>query len=631
MKKFRCPQKIIYYKMGLWDLLKEILQVSQSRRIFYHSLSLNVKTIFKFSVLKKICRQDFKQYYPPKYISEYSGAFFLIENTTIRLTERYFAQEMKAFRKSTKSYRKFYRSDRIDIFSKFLIQQKIREYLRFYYQIKRSDEKVTIVVPRFHLYIFIMNEKPFENLRSVPVIFLQISCVYYILFGFQKLISCLCSNLRILILTKYCLKDGVKKTYKLCIRGHNPKREGLLRNDFLIDGTSIKKEDTGFLIEGNQSNHRNNMVNYCKINKFSYIVLNNIRLPTRYLGRMIKGHIVLPVKAFFLYLKHRDPDKFNAQLDISRIILRSKYELFLLNFNIGIFLSFHSAGNEMLIAPILCERYKSKFGIYNFGTTVSWGRWAPYCYQTADYYFSWGRAILSPYRSTCRLKKEVFTGFWAKQEYERIYSKRDKIKRKVFSEKITDRVVTFYDIPYLFMRSTFKAEFLYDFYKCALKCSEIEGITVILKMKSKLNVNGARYPESIRKKFENLWAIIKDRNNIHIFDTAEFDPLEMVAISEVNVTIELGSPSTIALILGEAGLFYNKLYDYSEHILYPKYFNKVIFDDEDKLLYVIKKHLEGEIDLKSSVEKKDLEGYDHSVTTNGLSLFRKTINQISDI
>lgn len=619
MSKTKNSEKIISYEMGVAALLKVLLMKLRRESIYYYDISPSsflLKILFGISFIRKGITSIVRQYIPSKYISEYEGAFFLIENMTVDLTISFFNDKRISDMKVVRAYKNHYGTDRIDMVVKYFIQNKIRSFLRFYYQVKRFEDNITVIVPESELYRYILEKNPFSDLKPTRIAFSGLKALH-ILYGIELFAASFFEMLSTLLRQKYTFHKFNRREYKICMRAHIPKSEGLLRNDFLINGKDIKSGEVLFFIDAGEEGHRKKMSEYYEQNGYHYTALEDLRIPVSVLSHIIKDYLMLPFRIFMLYLLERQFHVFNALLTFSRIALRIKYELLFYYYDFRMMIMFHSAGSEMVIAPVLCRRYDSKFAIYNFGSTVSWGRWSPYAFQTADYYFTWGDKIISLYRPTCEFGEIVKAGFWGKEEYIKICAMRDELKRKIAGGRDGSHIITFYDLPYFYERSTFTAWHLYNFYNAALRCSEFDNVTVILKMKSRYNINGARYPSDIKSLFDKLWREIGEKSNIIILDTSDYDPLHIIAVSDINVTLELSSPSTIALICGEAGLFYNVVYDYASHSLYPKYFGRLIFDDIDKLVDIIGKHLRREIDLKNLVEDADLRGYDEYRDSEG--------------
>ncbi|MBT6229418.1 MAG: hypothetical protein HOI47_22465, partial [Candidatus Scalindua sp.] len=91
-------------------------------RIYYYdisSFSIMLNTLFNIPLAKKGIDLLIKQYTPSKYISEYEGAFFLIENNTVDLTNSFFCDMRISDSIAVKTYKKHYSTNRIDTVAKF--------------------------------------------------------------------------------------------------------------------------------------------------------------------------------------------------------------------------------------------------------------------------------------------------------------------------------------------------------------------------------------------------------------------------------------------------------------------------------------------------------------------------------
>ena len=629
MSKPGDTKQVIFYQMGMWGLLRGLLMKFGGRSAYYYDLSsfsIILNVLFNIPLVKKGMDSLIKQHTPPKYISEYEGAFFLIENNTVDLTHSFFCDMRISDSIAVKTYTDYYGTNRIDTVAKFFIQDKIRNFLRFYFQVIHSNENITVIIPENELYRYILEKNPFKDLEKVSVVFSGFK-IFRLLNGFELFLATLSGACISLFKQKYTFSRVKKQKHRVCMRAHFPKKEGLLRNDFLIDGKDILADDVLFYVDGEADEHVNEMTEFYRKNNYNYTVLKDLEVPVSYLPTIIADYILLPSKIFFGYLIEKKWVSFNVLLAFSRAAMKTKYEILYYYYEIGMLILFHSGGSEMVIAPVLSARHQSKIGIYNFGSTVSWGRWAPYAFQTADCYFAWGEKIVSLYIPTCKFDEIIKAGFWGKEEYLKIFSKRNELKKEIVGENEKNSVITFYDLPYMYKRSTFRAKHLLDFYSTALACSKLDDVTVILKMKNRYNINDAKYPESIKPLFKKLWEEIEGSRNIIIIDTSNYDPLHIIAVSDINVTLELSSPSTIALICGEVGIFYNVVFDFANHSLYPEYLDKLIFNDTDKMVNAIKKHLRNEINFKAIAKDVNLEDYDEHRDDKGLTRLIQAVRE----
>jgi hypothetical protein len=187
------------------------------------------------------------------------------------------------------------------------------------------------------------------------------------------------------------------------------------------------------------------------------------------------------------------------------------------------------------------------------------------------------------------------------------------------------RLVVFYDIPCFPDRSLFTARLLRDFYRAALACADLGDTAVILKMKERHNENLAIYPPEVREGFRAIWSAITSRPNVRVSVTTEWDPLQMIAASDADVTLELSTPSTIALLCGKPGFFFNTVEEYVYHPLFSKYKRRPIFDNAEALVQEIRCYLDGGDRAAPLVEAGDLDGYNAGGDDGGLERFRAEV------
>lgn len=617
-------QKKVIYLLDVPFFLRHSLFAKSRQDLYYYGLSTGMKVLLRFLDKIIFIKTRIQPYVPNLYLSEYTDAFFRIERLTVDLTEKIFKESGADQYVMTKVYAKHYKTDKTGIVIKYLIQERVRNFLRCLYNLQQSSEGYFLIAPDNALYKFIVNQSPFEDLKRIVIIFGSRSGrkVYKSLY----FLFILASNMVYILRQRYVFVLRPREFAPVCMRVHTPKSEGLLRSDFIIDGKDITKRDILFMVESDDGKWGKAKAEYVQQNHYRNIILNKASVPFSKIGEMIFEYLGLPSMLWLASFKDKDDCLLDFLLGLNHAATNFRYEQLFLNYQIRIMYSPHSAGVEMILLPLMCSKYGSKFAVYNFGVTVSTRQWAPYCFQFADYYFVWGKNILLPYEKTCRYDNVILVGFWGKEEYRKISFKKDELKQRILRTR--GRVVCFYDVPYFYQRSTFPARYLLDFYKAALECSVLPDVSVIIKMKSRINIDGAIYPEGVKIKFKELWQIIQQRGNIVIVDTAEYDPLHILAISDINVSFEFGTPSLMALICGKPGIFYNVLFNYSFFSFYPKYFNKIIFDNVGHLVEAVKKHLNKEIDLATTVESKDLEGFDAYQDEKGLLRYRETLKNI---
>jgi hypothetical protein len=558
-----------------------------------------------------------------KTVSEYEGAFYQVQHETVRLTQEYYTMERVEETKILKLYNRHYRTTKLGSVVKFLLQREIKQFLVWLYRHARESQPGRIlVVPDDPLYRFLVRQVAFAHQVRWPIEFRGAS-------GFGRaawvrgVVKCWMHFGRMIARQGVCLRVDHVRSYPIGFRAHSPRREGLLRTDFLIDGGEITPDRVLFFLEDGTTAYGKAMCEVLRAGGYRYVVLNELRYPIRSLPRMVMECLWLPL---WVGLRSLVSDGRAARVaplltSISYLMAVSRVDLLLDHCRFRVLFSFHSASYEPLISPILCQRRKCQFALYNFGITAFQAPYADYAFQNAHVFFSWGADIMNVYRETHHFDEIVNTGFWGFPEYRKALAEREKL-RVALGVNPGKRVVVFYDIPYFTERSSFTAVALYDFYRAAIACANLDDTVVILKMKNRHNENLAIYPSALREGFQKVWQEIRSRPNMTSSVTLDWDPLQMIAVSDANASLELSTPSTIALLCGKAGFFFNTVEEYVYHPLFPKYKGQLIFDDMDALVEAIKRYLDRGDNGTPLVEPGDLDGYNAGGDEAGLERFR---------
>jgi hypothetical protein len=623
---------ILIKELTLRGLLLSLLLRENKEGVYYYEVkSKPLNMLNRFSFFKRIQSRYFKPFQFNQTVSEYNGAFYQIEELSIIITKEYFDYHNLSNRLTTRIYRRYYSTDKFSSIIKSGIEYSVKRYLKFLFLLSKNDKHFDkIIFDKSALSRFIAEQDPFSFLRNRRVYWTR-----QLLPNFIKntliMVQYTLNVIRFMIGLKYTTSVNRYNHFKIGVLQHIISEEGLLRSDFLIDNISITSHDCLFLLRGSKDSNTLRAKEFFHGKGYNYAVLDELKVPIIHVPGLIFDYFVLPFYCFFFSFFEGKASPYPILLgNFSLMVLKSRFELLFYNYNLKLVLFFHSGDQELMAAPIIAKRYKAKTAIYNFGTTISRSRYSTYAFQNHDIYFAWGEAVTSLYKGYHSFDTVENLGFWGKKEYQRFFEHREELKSKLAGLNSSHRIVTFYDIPYFSERSSFTARSLLDFHRAALRCSYLEGIAVIIKMKSFFNVKEANFPLEIRKAFDQQWKEIINRDNIYLLEKEEWDPLQVIAISDVNVTLDISSPSTIALICGRLGLFYNTVEDYVHHPLYPKYRDILIFNDIEKLLNRISQYIFNGVKANNLIDDKDLECFDTYRDDKGLERFRRVVLSYSN-
>ena len=114
---------------------------------------------------------------------------------------------------------------------------------------------------------------------------------------------------------------------------------------------------------------------------------------------------------------------------------------------------------------------------------------------------------------------------------------------------------------------------------------ETPNVIGLLKPKFGDKLRRSKLSDKGKKIFNNIRQRCLESGRLYIIDDpAEVGVTEVIAISDINITMGMASPSTIALLCGKTGLYYDTTgNDY--HPFTKKYRNKVVFDNKRDAFY----------------------------------------------
>jgi hypothetical protein len=117
-------------------------------------------------------------------------------------------------------------------------------------------------------------------------------------------------------------------------------------------------------------------------------------------------------------------------------------------------------------------------------------------------------------------------------------------------------------------------------------------------------------------------------NNFIYLDPRKYCVEEAIAISDVCITLAASSPSTIALICGKNGLYFDDSGN-KNHPFAKKYENIIVFDDKNLLFKQIYNILDGKINCKDIVSEKDIREFDAFPDDRALERLRDNIYELT--
>lgn len=241
-------------------------------------------------------------------------------------------------------------------------------------------------------------------------------------------------------------------------------------------------------------------------------------------------------------------------------------------------------------------------------------------------YFLWG-SISSEYHTGMRfVDKKVNIGCLFKNGVNSAMREKTHILLRIPAAKKNFKTVVFFDTSFGYP-SIFTEEFFIRYINMVIDfCERHNTVNVLLKAKSAEDKIVSRLHHSMRD-YNKMCERLKERKNFTYLKPLEWSVDEAIAMADVCVTMGMTSPSTIALICGKEGLYF----DATGNIYHPfaeNHRGSLVFDDEELLFNRVDDILAGRVSCKTVVDKAEIRAYDAFDDDNALERLRSGLYEV---
>ncbi len=395
----------------------------------------------------------------------------------------------------------------------------------------------------------------------------------------------------------------------------------LLKDGFIIDGKRIKTTDVLFYTDGFPEKGRERAYQEIKSKGYPYANIGKLKVPMLLFGRLFISHIWLPL---VFTLRHFGGGKNYMVKGWLRSFHSTaiRWEILLSHYQIGLNLSVNE--NSLIHIPqtIILNKHGAKSVAYNWGDLT--------CYHTvgAQYkafniYLIWGNAHLR--LQEIYVDKVVEVGCWLKQDFSGL--RKDKLLEKYEIPMDGHKVIAFYDESFSsdihFTEDTF-LDFWEMMVELVMQTPNIIGVMkpkkiedIVLKL---LSDKGRQRFKEIRKQGDNL-------GRVYVVNPLEVEASEVIAMADINITMGVATPSTLALLCRRVGLYYDATDNYTQPFS-QMYKDELVFNDKEKLYSMVRRIIEGEHNPLDKLDESLLEDYDKFRDEAGLTRFREALCNI---
>jgi polysaccharide biosynthesis PFTS motif protein len=393
----------------------------------------------------------------------------------------------------------------------------------------------------------------------------------------------------------------------------------LFRDDFFIDDEKLLKKDLLLYTRGSSNELRLLAYKDAQDSEYECVNINALKIPINiFFRRFLKYHLSLPL--VFILRNFRAKHNYLIKEWLSSFHPTAiKYEILLSHYQIGLELSIKETDLTHIPETIILNNYGAKNVIYHWSDMTSYDG-APEYFKSFNLYLIWGKAHFQGEQHF--IDQTIEIGCWLKHNFNEYTRNMKKIYEKMGLPINDYKVLAFYDESFS-PDIHFTQEMLLDFWQMMSELiDDKKDVIGIFKPKwvgdTNMSANGKGNFNSIKQR------CLESGRFYFIDNPREVAVTEVIAISDINITMGMGSPSTIALLCGKIGLYYDTTgNDY--HPFTQKYRDRVVFNDKRELFSVMNRITDGTYSPLSEIDESLLEDYDRFRDNMGLKRFREAL------
>ena len=575
----------------------------------------NLRNILKhIFFIKKYLQESIREHKAS--LGYYKGLWYEANEETIDLTLKFYDQHIKDKSKIIRYYKNILNTEKFEAYIKKKISGHIFALLKDLHTVRLTDLRQNkILINRNPINSFVikhMEEKYKTNYQIRWVLsrwWLFYLCVYY---GW---------------LFKQFFSHGItfnnkRKKYKISKEATWDFYGRTLRDDILIDNNKFKRSDILMLEFSPQDPLRAKAFREAIKRGFDTASLPKLKIN---INKNILGflffYFIVPLRAFFQSMKQESYFlfyifSFHRGCFPVEVLMNS----FDIKYNLSI------VDIDDITTTIILNKHGAKNVIFHWSDLTSYLSYDQ-AFIAHNIYFAWGDIQYDYHSATRFIDKKVKIGCIYKREYNKAAKNKEGIITQIDGFKRGRKTVTFCDTA--FSDSFVYTELFFLEYLEIIKeyCERNKEVNVLLKPKK-----GEEAVLRLLK--DNVDQYKKIRNELFSFANFIYlNPLkwkieDIIAISDVCVSMGMNSPSTIAILCGKNGLYF----DNTGNIYHPfskKYKNLIAFEDKDRLLKQIDNILNARFDCRDVISEREIKEYDNNSDDNALERLRESLYRLT--
>ncbi len=392
-----------------------------------------------------------------------------------------------------------------------------------------------------------------------------------------------------------------------------------LHDDFLVDGNKIRKEDLLLFSRNSikECSTRMKASEDAKKSVYAYFYLPSLKLDVKsLLSRTILLYII---KGLYALLKEIKAANFTIFISTYRYFYccALPYEKIFSNFEILAELGHNYFSANSIAESIVCQNFKAQYCLMHWSDISMTINKSTLSFLGCDDFFIWGDIHACGLGGDqIRLKK---VGYVFKNFIKEAGNNRHEVL-SVMGIRNGKKIISFFDETFgndIYCEMT--EEHYVNFWNCALDFAKKYNENLVV-MKPKELERYQKLSYSYKKRFIEIKQEMEMLDNVYIADCKKWTFIEIIGISDVVISQGMTSSSTIAIICGKDGIYFDE-YGYN-HLLARLFKDKIVFDEPEKLFLTINAILSNKLSVKDIIPENILRDFDAYNDDLGLERMR---------
>ena len=275
---------------------------------------------------------------------------------------------------------------------------------------------------------------------------------------------------------------------------------------------------------------------------------------------------------------------------------------------------------------IIFNKYGAKNILFHWSDLANY-KIMDYSFIAHNVCYSWGDIHYALHLYSYFVDKRINIGCIYKEKYNEAVINKENIINRIGGFRKGRKTVLFCDTSFG-NYFEYTERFFLDFLEIIRDFSKTNNdINVLLKPKN-IEEEKLRFLSDNVKEYKKVREELFGFSNFFYLDPLKYSIEEAIAISDICITMATTSPSTIALICGKEGLYFDNTGN-KNHPFAKKYENIIVFEDKNLLFEQIYNILDGKFRCRDVISEKEIREFDAFADDGALERLRDNIYQLT--